>query len=68
MSRCDNCGKDARHLTKSMTGRDLCPACQDALNTTAQLMLASGSSPSSLGEMISTSGWLARMRQALRRR
>lgn len=66
MPRCDSCRKDSRQLTKSVTGRDLCPACRDNLNATAATMLLTGSAaPASAGE-ISTSRWLARFR--IRRR
>ena len=66
MRRRDSCRKNMPQLTKSITGRDLCPACKDNLNATAATMLLTGSAaPGTAGE-ISTSRWLARFR--IRRR
>lgn len=62
MPRCDSCRKDSRQLTKSMTGRDLCPACKDNLNATAATVITTGSPAPTAASEIATSRWLARFR------
>jgi hypothetical protein len=66
MPLCDNCRKDSHQLSKSMTGRDLCPTCQDNLNATAATLLTTGSAAATTAQEMSTSRWLARFH--LRRR
>jgi len=58
--RCDSCGENRSGTpTTTVTGRELCPACNDVLLGAAAGLIAGGGLP----EAIATAGVFARLRR-----
>lgn len=67
---CTQCKKRSTSLTKTATGRQLCPDCQTRLRGAAAGVMAAGGfdSPKAVPEAIATAGWLARIRAARKKK
>lgn len=62
--RCNQCERAfSGEPTETITGRELCPTCNDQLmGLAAGLMVAGGDADGGVGNAISTAGWFGRVR------
>ena len=62
---CMQCKKRSTQLTKTATGRPLCPDCQARLSGAAAGVIAAGGfdSPDAVPQAIATAGWLQRVKE-----
>ena len=67
-AKCDQCGTFGPIALTTATGRRLCDDCADAFQGAAASMVMGGSSPDVTARAVAASGWLSRIRAAMRKR